>query len=151
MEGGTGSERKGWRRPDLSSRTPRHNSSTFFKASSENPYLVRFLLEHQPLLGKVYGAKGSKGDLPELLSETGFLDAYLVAGQSYLESEHYDLSSLYFLRARKLHPRHPVLQSLLSLSHGMDAYYRNDYPKALSYFSKLTRSLGRMGNLKRSF
>jgi tetratricopeptide (TPR) repeat protein len=121
----------------------------FFKASSENPYLVRFLLEHQSLLGKVYGAKGAR-EIFHLLFETGFLGANLVAGQSYLESEHYDLSTLYFLRALKLDPRHLVLQSLLNLSQGMDAYYRNDYPKALSYFSKLTR-LPADGKPKREF
>jgi hypothetical protein len=121
----------------------------FFKASSENPYLVRFLLEHQSLLGKVYGAKGAR-EIVHLLFETGFLGANLVAGQSYLESEHYDLSSLYFLRALKLNPRHLMLQSLLKLSQGMDAYYRNDYPKALSYFSKLTR-LPADGKLKKEF
>ena len=121
----------------------------FFKASSENPYLVRFLLEHQSLLGKVYGAKGAR-EIFHLLFETGFLGAYLVAGQSYLESEHYDLSSLYFLRALKLNPRHLVLQSLLNLSQGMDAYYRNDYPRALSYFSKLIR-MPADGKLKKEF
>jgi tetratricopeptide (TPR) repeat protein len=121
----------------------------FFKASSENPYLVRFLLEHQSLLGKVYGAKGAR-EIFHLLFETGFLGANLVAGQSYLESEHYDLSTHYFLRALKLDPRHLVLQSLLNLSQAMDAYYRNDYPKALSYFSKLTR-LPVDGKPKREF
>jgi hypothetical protein len=121
----------------------------FFKANSENPYLVRFLLEHQSLLGKVYGAKGAK-EMFRLLFETGFLGANLVAGQSYLVSEHYDLSTLYFLRALKLDPRHLVLQSLLNLSRGMDAYYRNDYPKALSCFSKLTR-IPADGKPKREF
>jgi tetratricopeptide (TPR) repeat protein len=121
----------------------------FFKASSENPYLVRFLLEHQSLLGKVYGAKRAR-EIFHLLFETGFLGANLVAGQSYLESEHYDLSTLYFLKALKLNPRHLVLQFLLNLSQGMDAYYRNDYPKALSYFSKLTR-LPADGKLKKEF
>ena len=111
----------------------------FFRVSSENPYLVRFLLEHQPLLQKVYGSKGAR-EIFGLLFETGFLGAYLIAGQSYLESEHYDLSSLYFLKALKLNPRHLALRSLLSLSQGMDAYYRNDYTRALSYFSKVTRT-----------
>ncbi len=76
----------------------------FFKASAENPYLVRFLLEHQPLLEKVYGKEGAREVFRQLF-QNGFFDAYRVAGQSYLDSEHYDLSSLYFLKARKLHSR----------------------------------------------
>ena len=111
----------------------------FFQASSENPYLVRFLLEHQPLLKKVYGAKGVR-EIFGLLCETSFPGAYLIAGRSYLESEHYDLSSLYFLKALKLNPRHPVLRSLLNLSQGMDAYYRNDYSRALASFAKLAHT-----------
>jgi hypothetical protein len=121
----------------------------FFKASSENPYLVRFLLEHQPLLNKVYGMKGAHA-IFYLLFERGFLDAYLIAGQSYLESEHYDLSSVYFLKALKVDPRHPNLQSFLNLSYGMGAYYGNDYPRALSYFLKLTH-LSSDGKLKREY
>jgi tetratricopeptide (TPR) repeat protein len=121
----------------------------FFKASSENPYLVRFLLEHQSLLGKVYGAKGAR-EIFYLLFESGFWGANLVAGQSYLESEHYDLSTLYFLRALKLNPRYVLLQALLNLSQGMDAYYRNDYSKALSHFSKLTR-IPADGKVKKEF
>ena len=119
----------------------------FFKASSENPYLVRFLLEHQPLLNKVYGVEGAEA-IFHLLFERGFLDAYLIAGQSYLESEHYDLSSVYFSKALKLNPRHPGLQSFLNLSHGMGAYYANKYPMALAYFLRLTR-LPLDGKLKR--
>ncbi len=121
----------------------------FFKASSENPYLVRFLLEHQPLLNKIYGTKGPR-EILHLLFERGFLDAYLVAGQSYLESEHYDLSSVYFSKALKLNSREPELQSFLNLSQGMGAYYRNDYSTALSYFLKLSH-LPSNGKLKREY
>ena len=121
----------------------------FFKASSENPYLVRFLLEHQPLLGKVYGTRGAN-EIFHLLFERGLGDAYLIAGQSYLESEHYDLSSVYFSKALKLNPRHPDLQSFLDLSHGMGAYYKNEYSRALSYFLKLTHRPSD-GKLKREY
>jgi hypothetical protein len=100
----------------------------FFKASSENPYMVRFLLEHQPILDKVYGKEGSRVVFRKLF-QNGFWDAYCVAGKSYLDSEHYDLSSLYFFKAIKLNPKHSELQSLLNFSLGMDAYYRNDYTK----------------------
>jgi len=108
----------------------------FFKASAENPYMVRFLLEHQPLLEKVYGKEGAR-EVFQRLFQNGFFDAYWVAGRSYLDSEHYDLSSLYFLKARKISPKHPELQSFLNFSLGMDAYYRNDYTKAISRFHKL--------------
>jgi len=108
----------------------------FFKASAENPYMVRFLLEHRPLLEKVYGKEGGT-EVFQQLFQNGFFDAYWVAGQSYLDSEHYDLSSQYFLRAAKLNPKHPELQSLLNFSLGMDAYYKNDYPKAISRFHRM--------------
>ncbi|OGP93123.1 MAG: hypothetical protein A2156_08325 [Deltaproteobacteria bacterium RBG_16_48_10] len=121
----------------------------FFKSSSENPYLIRFLLEHQSLLNKVYGPKGTK-EVFHLLFEDGFLEAYLMAGRSYLDSEHYDLSSHYFSKALKLSPGHPELQSLSNFSLGMDAFYRNDYPKALLYFLKLTH-LPSKDHLKREY
>jgi len=121
----------------------------FFKTSSENPHLVRFLLEHQSLLQKTYGTKGAK-EVFHRLFENGFLDAYRIAGQSYLDSEHYDLSSLYFSKALKLDSYNPELHSLLNFSLGMDAYYRNDYPEALSYLSKLSR-LQPEGKLKREY
>ena len=108
----------------------------FFKESAENRYLVRFLLENQPLLQKVYGPKRAK-DIFHIMFEKGFLDAYSLAGRSYLESEHYDLSSLYFSKALKIEPHHRDLQFLLNFTLGMNAYYKNAYSKALSYFSGL--------------
>ncbi len=108
----------------------------FFKTGAENPYLVRFLLEHEPLLEKVYGTNGAKRVF-DFLFCNGLSDACLLAGQSYLDSEHYDLSSFYFSKALKLHPHDHQFQSLLNFSHGMGAYYRNDYPKALFHFFKL--------------
>jgi hypothetical protein len=121
----------------------------FFKAGVENPYLVRFLLEHQPLLEKVYGKKGTKEVFRQLF-QNGLFDACRVAGQSYLDSEHYDLSSRNFLKARKFHPRNPELHALLLFSLGMDAYYRNDYPKALSHFFRLI-SPGPDGKFKKEY
>jgi hypothetical protein len=107
----------------------------FFKASVDNPFMVRFLLEHRSLLEKVYGQKGSEEVFRQLF-ENGYLDAHRLAGQSYLDSEHYDLSSLHFSKALRLSPRNQEIQSLLSFSLGMDAYYRNDYPKALTHFCR---------------
>ena len=110
----------------------------FFKGSAENPYLVRFLLEHEPLLRKIYGARGIM-KIFDLLFKRGLVDAYAFAGRSYLETEHYDLSSRNFSKALKIDPRSPPLQFLQNFSLGMNAYYENTYSKALSHFSRLVR------------
>ena len=107
-----------------------------FKEGSKNTLLVRFLLENLTLLQKVYGSKKAK-EIFELMFKKGFLDAYQLAGQSYLQSEHYDLSSHYFSKALRLNPHHPDLQFLLNFSLGMNEYFKNAYPKSLSYFAKL--------------
>jgi hypothetical protein len=121
----------------------------FFKGNSNNPYLVRFLLEHKPLLQKVYGSKGAK-ELFNLIFEKGLLDAYSLAGRSYLQSEHYDLSSHYFSKASKMEPLSHELQFFLNFSLGMNAYYRNAYSKALSCFAKLV-PLRLNGKLKKGY
>jgi len=108
----------------------------FFKENAEDPFLVRLLLENQPLLRRVYGPKKAK-EVFHIMSERGFLDAYDLAGRSYLQSEHYDLSSIYFSKALKMNPRNREFQFLLNFSLGMNAYYKNAYSKALSFFAKL--------------
>ncbi len=107
-----------------------------FKESSKNALLVRFLLENLTLLQEVYGSKKAK-EIFDLMFEKGFLDAYQSAGQSYLQSEHYDISADYFLKASKLDPHNHDLQFLLNFSLGMNEYYKNAYSKSLFYFSKL--------------
>jgi hypothetical protein len=107
-----------------------------FKNNAKNIYLVRFLLENLALLQKIYGARKGK-EIFGLMFEKGFLDAYQLAGQSYLQSQHYDLSSNNFSKALELAPRQKDLQFLLNFSLGMNAYYNNAYPKALSHFKKL--------------
>lgn len=108
----------------------------FFKENSKNPFLVRFLLEHQTLLQRVYGSKRMR-EIFDLIFDKGLLDAYNLAGRSYLQSGHYDLSSLYFSKALKMDTHHRDLQFLLNFSLGMNAYYNNLYSKALSYFAKM--------------
>jgi len=108
----------------------------FFKQNSKNPYLVRFLLEHQPLLQRVYGNKKSQ-EIFHLMFKKGLLDAYSLAGRSYLQSGHYDLSSLYFSKALRMDPSDHELQFFMNFSLGMKAYYRNAYSKTISYFAKL--------------
>ena len=120
-----------------------------FKESSPNIFLVRFLLENLNLLQKVYSSKKVK-EIFGLMFENGFLDAYQLAGQSYLQSEHYDLASSYFLKALKIDPRHHGLRFLLNFGLGMNEYYKNAYLKSLSYFPKLTLLQFR-GKLKREY
>ncbi|MDI7259987.1 MAG: hypothetical protein QME90_08720 [Thermodesulfobacteriota bacterium] len=108
----------------------------FFKENARNPYLVRFLLEHHSLLQTVYGSKRVK-EIFSLLFKKGLQEAYGLAGRSYLDSEHYDLSSHYFAKASKLNPHHNELHFLLHFSRGMNSYYKNDYSKALSCWGKL--------------
>jgi len=110
----------------------------FFKENSKNPYLVRFLLEHQSLLQRVYGFKKAK-EVINIMFKRGLLDAYGLAGRSCLNSEHYDLSTHYFSKALKMDPLNHELQFFLNFSLGMNAYYQNAYSKALSYFVRLVR------------
>lgn len=109
-----------------------------FKKNSKNAFLVRFLLENQTLLQKVYGPKRTR-EIFNVMFRKGFLDAYRLAGVSYLRSGHYDLSSTYFLRARKMDAQDRDLQFLLDFSLGMNMYYKNAYSKSLFYFSRLAR------------
>ena len=108
----------------------------FFKENSKNPYLVRFLLENQALLRKVNGSKKTR-QIFDSLFPNGYLDAHRIAGQSYLQSEHYDLSSHHFSEAMKINPYDHDVQFLLNFSLGMNAYYNNTYAKTLTYFTKL--------------
>jgi tetratricopeptide (TPR) repeat protein len=108
----------------------------FFKKKSANPYLVRFLLEHQPLLQGVYGGRKAK-EIFHLMFKKGLLEAYSLAGRSYLQSGHYDLASLYFSKALKMEPSDHELQFFMNFSLGMKAYYRNAYSKTMSFFAKL--------------
>ncbi|MGB9628318.1 MAG: hypothetical protein ACPL6D_06630 [Thermodesulfobacteriota bacterium] len=106
------------------------------KENSKNIFLIRFLLENQPLLQKVYGLKRARAII-ERMFKRGFLDAYLLVAHSYLKSEHYDLASFYFSKALKMAPRQSELLFLYCFCLGMKAYYNNAYSKALSCFEKL--------------
>ncbi|MCX8116885.1 MAG: hypothetical protein N3G78_02995 [Desulfobacterota bacterium] len=107
-----------------------------FKVKRHNPYLVRFLVENQPLLHKVYGPrKGRK--LFDLVFEGGPAEAYERAGRSYQLGEHHDLASNYFARALKLKSHDHELLFHFYFSKGMDAYFRNLYPKTISIWKKL--------------
>ena len=108
----------------------------FFKGNSANPYLARFLLEHQPLLQKVYGDRKAK-EIFYLMFKKGLLDAYSLAGRGYLQSGHYDLASFYFAKALKMDPSDHELQFFMNFSLGMNAYYKNAYSKTMSSFAKL--------------
>jgi tetratricopeptide (TPR) repeat protein len=124
-----------------------------FKENAKNTFFVRFLLEHQTLLQRVYGSKRMR-EIFDRLFEKGLLDAYDLAGRSYLQSEHYDLASIYFVKGLKLDSRSNDLQFLLNFSLGMNAYYNNTYSKALSHFRKLVHLpssvIGRKEYLKKA-
>jgi tetratricopeptide (TPR) repeat protein len=120
-----------------------------FKEGSKNTLLVRFLLENLPLLEKVYSSKKER-EIFNSMFKKGFLDAFKLVGQSYLESEHYDLSSNYFSKALKIDPHNHHLQFLLNFSLGMNEYYRNVYSKSLSYFDRLI-SLKLDGKLEKEY
>ena len=108
----------------------------FFKENKENPFLVRFLLENQPLLRSVYGSQGTRR-IFELMFPKGTLEAYQVAARSYLQSGHYDLSAACFSKALRRDPENPHIRFFLHFSAGMEAYYKSRYAKALSHFSRL--------------
>ena len=108
----------------------------FFKENAKNRFLVRFLLEHQTLLQRVYGRKGTR-EIFMGMFKNGLLGAFDLAGRSYLQSGHYDLSASCFSKASGLDPQNRELQFYLNLSLGMKAYYKNAYSRALAYFAKL--------------
>ena len=111
----------------------------FFRENRQNPFLIRFLIESQPLLGKVYGIKKRK-EIFNLMFARGIFDAYRLAAQSCLDSDHYDLSAAYFSQAFKMHPRDVRTQFLLNFSLAMKAYLENSYSQALSSSAKLVIS-----------
>jgi tetratricopeptide (TPR) repeat protein len=119
------------------------------KENAKNQFLARFLIEHQMLLRKVYGFKRTK-DIFNIMFRRGFRDAYFLVGCSYLDSEHYDLSSLYFSKAFRIDPSDKELRFLRYFSLGMNAYYKNAYSKALTLFAKLAH-LKLNGKLKKDY
>jgi tetratricopeptide (TPR) repeat protein len=108
----------------------------FFRENAKNSFLVRFLLEHQPLLRRVYGRKGTD-EIFKGMFQDGLLGAYGLAARSYLQSGHYDLSSACFSKALRMDPQNKELRFYLDFSLGMRAYYENAYSRALAYFTKL--------------
>jgi tetratricopeptide (TPR) repeat protein len=111
----------------------------FFKENKENPFLVRFLLENQPLLRSVYGSQGTKR-IFDLMFPKGALGAYQVAAHSYLQSGHYDLSADCFSKALRMDPENRLIRFFLHFTAGMEAYYKSRYAKALLHFSRLALS-----------
>jgi tetratricopeptide (TPR) repeat protein len=111
----------------------------FFKENRDHPFLVRFLLEHESLLRKVYGARRAK-EILTIMFPKGYLDAYQMAGRSYLHSGHHDLAAVYFSKAVRMDPKNRPLQFFKNFSDAMDAYYKNDSMKSLAHFSRLAQS-----------
>lgn len=106
------------------------------KENSKNTMLIRFLLENQSLLRKVYGSQKARV-IMEQIFKRGFLDAFLAVAQGYLKSQHYDLASSYFSKALKISPKPSEILFLFYFCLGMKAYFNNLYSKSLSCFEKL--------------
>ena len=108
----------------------------FFIENRGNPFLIRFLLENQPHLERVYGTKKKKEIFNRMFAR-GTFDAYRLAAERCLYSWHYDLSAVYFSQAFKMDPRDLRLQFLLNFSLTMKAYLENSYSQSLFSSAKL--------------
>jgi hypothetical protein len=70
----------------------------------------------------------------------GLAQAYRVGAISYLESAYYDTASHLLAKARRLNPKDERLKFLHRYATGLEAYYNNDYSKALRSFGGLVQS-----------
>jgi tetratricopeptide (TPR) repeat protein len=103
---------------------------------ARNQFLARFLLENKPLLEKVYG-KRSLEKIFASMFRGGIDEAYWAAGNSYLESQYFDMAYPVFKKALRRHPENGLLRFICQFSSGASSYYVNDYPKALRQFNGL--------------
>ncbi len=109
-----------------------------FKKHSKNPYWVRFLVDYHPLIKKTYGPQRAK-KIFQMIFKNGISEAYALTGLSYLESEHYDLSTHYFLKALRAGTSDSKFHLLLLFSQGMDAYFKNAYSRVITLWKRLVR------------
>ena len=107
----------------------------FFKESARNPFLVRFLLENQNLLRKVYGPKKADG-IFETMFPDGYSDACRIAGQSYLVMSITTYPHSIF-RGHEDRPVRPQCSVPPRFQPRDECLYHNAYLKALSHFTKL--------------
>lgn len=104
----------------------------------DNDLLVRFLVTHQKLFVKVYGRKHLE-ELFASMFKNGLIQAQWVGALSYLESGYYDMASDLFAKAISLAPKDEKLIFLYEYATGLNAYYNNNYKRALRFFGGLPR------------
>ena len=108
------------------------------KEYSKNHLLIRFLLENRILVQRVYGKRGPE-KIFALMLKGGIDEAYWVAGNSYLESQYFDMAHRVFKKALRRHPENDMLKFICQFSSGASSYYSSDYQKALQKFKQLLR------------
>jgi len=104
----------------------------------DNDLLIRFLLTQRKLVVKACGRQ-RLDRLFHSMYRNGLFQAYWVAGMSYLNSAYFDMASQLFAKAMPLAPRDGKLKFFHKYTTGLDAYYSNQYDKALRLFDGLAR------------
>lgn len=113
------------------------------KEYSKNQLLTRFLLENRALVQRVYGKK----ELEKIFASMyrgGIDQAYWIAGNSYLESQYFDMAHRVFKKALSRHPEDEMLRFICQFSRGARSYYASDYQRAMKTFKGLLRFKGQM-------
>jgi tetratricopeptide (TPR) repeat protein len=105
---------------------------------SKNQLLTRFLLENRALFQRVYGRGGLEKILASMF-KGGIDQAYWAAGNSYLESQYFDMAHRVFKKALSRKPENEMLKFICQFSSGASSYYLNDYQKALQKLKGLIR------------
>jgi len=105
---------------------------------SKNQLLTRFLLENRSLIQRVYGRRGQEKFFAEMF-KGGIDQAYWTAGNSYLESQYFDMAHHVFKKALSRHQEDEMLKFICQFASGAGSYYANDYQKALLKFKGLLR------------
>jgi tetratricopeptide (TPR) repeat protein len=113
------------------------------KEYSKNQLLTRFLLENRALVQRVYGRKGLEKIFVSMY-RGGIDQAYWIAGNSYLESQYFDMAHGVFKKALSRHPENEMLRFICQFSRGAHSYYASDYQRAMKTFKGLLRVKGQM-------
>ena len=103
---------------------------------SKNKLLTRFLLENRALIQRVYGRRGQEKIFASMFKR-GIDQAYWAAGNSYLESQYFDMAHRVFKKALSRHQENEMLKFICQFTSGAGSYYANDYQKALLKFKGL--------------
>ena len=103
---------------------------------SKNQLLTRFLLENRALVQRVYGRGGLEKIFASMFKR-GIDQAYWAAGNSYLESQYFDMAHRVFKKALSRHQENEMLKFICQFASGASSYYANDYQKALQKFKGL--------------